>query len=543
MPEGPGKQAGILKTLAAEESVHGAMKGQQKGSWRSFLRPLGTSQWACWLGLLAVALALRFFFLDARPPHHDEAIHGHFAWELLHRSSYRYDPTYHGPLQYFLLAGLFALFGESDVVLRSLSALCGSLLVLVPWLLAKRVGSLAALSMGLLLAFSPTFLYYSRFARNDVPVAAFTACALALLWRHDRKPAPVLPWVAFFLALHATAKETIYVYGFLWLLAGLATAFWVGLGRSRQWLGQLLGHRQQIGLALAVFLGLCLLFYTAFFSWPQDVLFPVKAIAYWYGQHKVQRVGGPWYYHLPRLALYEFLILGLALAGAWRRRRKLTPVERFLLLWGFASLACYAYLGEKVPWLAVHQLLPWVPLAGNQLAFLWSRSGHGLGKSLSLVGGVATLWSSLACTYLYPTIEPRDPHAELLVFVQTTEEEKLVAQRGLEWYRSHDGPLVAAVTGEGVWPLSWQWKGLPVQWSLPVGEKLPPLVVADPGQVEALPLRENFRCETIPLRAWWVEQWEGVKPWQVLRWFFTRKAWSERGSTDVVVCQRQEVQR
>lgn len=496
-----------------------------------------------WLVLVVVAVALRFFQLDAKPPHHDEAIHGHFAWELLHRHSYRYDPTYHGPLQYFVLAGLFALFGESDFVLRSYSAACGAALVLVPVLLRPLVGRGAALGMGWLLALSPSFLYFSRFARNDVPVALFTAVALALVWRQQQEGRNLLPWAAFFLALHAVSKETIYVTGVLWLAAGVGLVFWIGPKKSLAWAHSFWQqHRRQLMLALGVFALVCVAFYTVFFSWPRDVLFPLKAVRYWYEQHKIQRVGGPWTYHFPRLLLYEFLTLGLALAAVIRRRNRLLVAERFAILWGVGALAMYAYLGEKVPWLLVHQLLPWVPLAGVEFAHVFAGFRRWLAKGLVTVGLVATLWSGLAVSFAYPTIEPQDPHAELLVFVQTTNAEKALALEGLELYRRAPEKIFAAVEGEAVWPLSWQWKGLAVLWSLPAAEGDPPLVVADPGKLELHKQvwGDRYLCEIIPLRAWWVERWKGVKVVDVGRWFLTRRAWSERGSTDVEVCRQKE---
>lgn len=525
-----GTSSGLFRRLAgvAAATGQGKLPGWEKRAW---------------LLLAVVAVALRFWQLDAKPPHHDEAIHGHFAWELLHRHSYRYDPTYHGPLQYFVLAGLFAVFGESDFVLRSYSATCGVVLALAPLLLRRLVGRGPALAMGWLLALSPSFVYFSRFARNDVPVVLFSALALALVWLQKKSPQPLLPWAGFFLALHAVSKETIYVTGVLWFAAGLGLVFWCGPSRAvAWWRGFWPRHRRQLLLALGVSAFVCVVFYTVFFTWPQDVLFPLKAVRYWYEQHKIQRVGGPWTYHFPRLLLYEFLILGLAVSAVIRRRRRLLVAERFAILWGVGALAMYAYLGEKVPWLLVHQVFPWVPLAGVEMAHVFASSRRWLAKGAVTVGLLATVWSSLALSYLYPTIEPGDPHAELLVFVQTTKAEQALAQEGLALYRQNPEQVLAAVEGEAVWPLSWQWKGLPVLWSLATAFNGPPLVVADPGKLEEHKAvwGDRYRCEIIPLRAWWVERWRGVTLLDVGRWFLTRRAWSERGSTDVEVCRKRE---
>ncbi|MDV7398497.1 hypothetical protein RZS08_44235, partial [Arthrospira platensis SPKY1] len=97
--------------------------------------------------------------------------------------------------------------------------------------------------------------------------------------------------------------------------------------------------------------------YTFFFTNPGDAFFPYTAVKYWWGQHTVQRVPGPWFYYLPRLGLYEFLALGAAVVWVVRRRRRLQDWELFCALWALSATGLYAYLGEKVPWLLVHQVL------------------------------------------------------------------------------------------------------------------------------------------------------------------------------------------
>ena len=43
---------------------------------------------------------------------------------------------------------------------------------------------------------------------------------------------------------------------------------------------------------------------------------PVRdALSYWWGQQTIKRIGGPWYYYVPELVLYEPLITFPALAA------------------------------------------------------------------------------------------------------------------------------------------------------------------------------------------------------------------------------------
>lgn len=495
---------------------------------------------ACWLALLVLALVLRVWDLGERPPHHDEAVHGHFSHELLVKGSYRYDPTYHGPLLFFVTAGIFGLLGENLVTLRLYPVITGVLLVAVPLLLRRRLGARAALWTGLILAISPSFLYYSRFAREDLPVSFFTLAAVALFLLVRGGQWRALPWAGAMLAGHAISKETIYVLAPLWAVGVFGVLLHLGLGpafrRSVAWLER---HAAPAATAVLVFVIITLTSFTVFFIHPEDVAFPLKAFQYWYHQHTIQRVGGPWFYHLPRLALYEFLILGAALAWVVRRRGRLHSVEVFLLWWGLASLAMYAYLGEKVPWLLTHQILPFVPLAGMQLARTFSPRGKPWSRAVAAVGLAATAWSAVALTYLYPSTTTSSDRAELLVFVQTTPEAGALAREGLALGASGENP-VAAVSGEATWPLAWQWLGIPVYWDIPKGGMRPPLVVCDPDKHDQVAgnLGAGYRSERIPLRAWWVEEWNQASVGKVARWFFTRITWSPVGASDVVVFRR-----
>src|SRR5207249_6099241 len=131
-----------------------------------------------------------------------------------------------------------------------------------------------------------------------------------------------------------------------------------------------------------------------------------RALTYWWGQQMIKRIGGPWWYYVPQLLLYEPLLFfaifavvlgpllrdpprrgrgryayygaGLALAGffvalyqwphqapavlllaiglavlALATRWVPNRFIRFAILWALGSLAIYAWAQEKVPWLLV----------------------------------------------------------------------------------------------------------------------------------------------------------------------------------------------
>jgi 4-amino-4-deoxy-L-arabinose transferase-like glycosyltransferase len=121
------------------------------------------------LGLVAlIALAVRLVDLDFAP-FIDELHHVMAARSLLETGSpniHEGAPYLRGAVFTYLVAGFFAVFGESLVVGRLPSVLAGALLVslLFAWLRAEA-GRTAAWTGALLLCFAPIALYMSQWVR------------------------------------------------------------------------------------------------------------------------------------------------------------------------------------------------------------------------------------------------------------------------------------------------------------------------------------------------------------------------------------------
>ena len=190
----------------------------------------------CELGfalLLPAALALRLWELTGRAMHYDEAIHLYYAWQLSNFEEYIHSPWMHGPFQIELTAGLLLLLGDNDFVARLGYALFGAALAGLPWLLRRPLGQSGALLAGVMLAVSPTLLYFSRFGRNDILMAFLTAALFILMWRYFRERRNrYLYLAAAALALMFATKETAYiitlVFGGIALLTALTVlGLWV----------------------------------------------------------------------------------------------------------------------------------------------------------------------------------------------------------------------------------------------------------------------------------------------------------------------------
>jgi len=503
--------------------------------------PGSLRRWAPWLGLLLLAAALHLAVLGERSYHHDESIHAKLSWDLVHRGAYRYDPTYHGPLLYYLTAATFLTLGESDFLARLPVAAAGILMVLVAWSLRRRLGERAAWWTGLLWTLSPLFLFYGRFLRMDVLEAAL-ASAAGVAWlgilRHRRG---AWWWFGLWTGLAFATKENAYVTTALAGFSAGVVALVFGLReRLREAWAWTRARRVGVLTAVSVFVVVTVPLYTVGFSRAGDWAFPVKAIGYWWKQHSIERVGGPWWYHLPRLGIYEFLPIGAALVWAWRRRGRMRPLEVFLLSFGLASVGLYCYLGEKTPWLGVHQVWAFIPLAGLQLARTFGPRGSRWGRVVAAVALAATAVVSVTASFVLDEITPEARRVEALIFVQTCPELRAVAREGLELAGEGGAGARISVSGQAVWPLLWYWRDLGVWWSRPRPGMKPDLVVCDPGDEGDIrkDLVPGWERQRIPLRAWWLMYQDLPSPVEALRYLVTRVPWSPIGSTDVVVLRR-----
>lgn len=204
-------------------------------------RPPSREQLLTWIPFWAVILLgaiLRFWALGDKPLHHDESLHAYFSLHLLYDMSnwancfsplsncYRYDPLLHGPFQFHFIALTYKISqllgapdnGVNTTTVRILAATLGSALVGLPYFLRDYLGKTGAWLACLLLAVSPSMVYFSRFAREDIYMAFFTLLLVVAMARYlrDRK----MRWLviaALAFALSYATKEatflTVAVFG------------------------------------------------------------------------------------------------------------------------------------------------------------------------------------------------------------------------------------------------------------------------------------------------------------------------------------------
>jgi uncharacterized protein (TIGR03663 family) len=199
------------------------------------------------VSLMAVTIFLRLWMLGDRPLHHDESLHATYSWDLVGSAhpEYHYDPMMHGPLQFHMIAFFYALFGSSVFTARLWSVTAGTALVFVPLLLRRQLGAWATYVLMIILCVSPTTLYFSRFAREDMQYGLFTMLLVASIIRYFLDRRDGYPYHYRWLYVVATsfimayaAKESIYLTTAVlgsFILAALAMEvlegyWWIGPG-------------------------------------------------------------------------------------------------------------------------------------------------------------------------------------------------------------------------------------------------------------------------------------------------------------------------
>ncbi|MYC32475.1 MAG: TIGR03663 family protein [Chloroflexi bacterium] len=212
---------------ALRSAASGMWSGQTPTAW-SWPR-FGWLEWG-FLLIALVAAGMRLWELDGRVMHYDEAIHLHYAWKLARGVEFLHSPWMHGPLQIEMVAVFLRVLGDTDFVARLPYALFGVALVILPYFLRRQIGDKGAICAAIIMAFSPSLLYFSRFGRNDILMVVWATLLLIFLWRYaESSKSRYLFGTAAVTALMLASKETAY---FVILFMGLAA---LGLGWRQLW--------------------------------------------------------------------------------------------------------------------------------------------------------------------------------------------------------------------------------------------------------------------------------------------------------------------
>ncbi len=288
------------------------MSADTADTWCSYFTPM---QWVLFGLVVAGGLLLRWVMLDARPYHHDESLHGMYGryfYDFPNANYYKYDPMLHGPMLYNCMRLIYAMFGDSLWAARTPVAILGSLFMLAPFVFRSYFSKTTTLVLTATTALSPTLIYWSRFLRNEAWVlSGMLITAYGFLLAPRRLKALL---VLFGVTIQWCSKENIFVsiailVGYLLFDFGYVSLF---TQQTKSMLEKIFRYiAQNPTLCVVSFLACFTVFawfYGAGFRYPKGIWEGAgpKAIEYWGKHHGMERIKGPFNFHIYVTAWYEF---------------------------------------------------------------------------------------------------------------------------------------------------------------------------------------------------------------------------------------------
>lgn len=471
--------------------------------------------------ILLVAALLRLYDLELVPLHHDEGVNGNFLTRLVREGVYRYDPeNYHGPTIYYfsaffpwILRFLFGAaaqdkYGLNTITIRLVPALFGLATVWLVLLLRRQLGVIGTLAAATLLAISPGAVYLSRYYIHETLFVFFTLGLVIAALKYYEESHPVyLILAAISAALLFATKETAIITIGVLVIALIITRVYRYIRRSDdhrrrsakrsqrpekqkepRWLDKLGGPSKVTiwaVVALAIFVGLNVLFYSSFFkNYPQGVYDSLRTFQFWTKTGKVSHV------HPPTTYIYWFIrqespTLLLATIGAamvvWKPRNSFAL---FAALWGFGILAAYSLISYKTPWLGLNFIIPLALIAGYALQMIWEEAGRQLG----LIIGILVVAVGISG---YQTIDLNffnyDNDDQYYVYVYAhTRRETLAMLREIDRVverTKQGGQTGITIVAPEYWPLPWYFRDFTrVGYNGRMTATTEPIIIASEGQ-------------------------------------------------------------
>lgn len=369
--------------------------------------PALTLESLIYAALLGGAAFIRFYALGRWPLLEGEASQALAAWRFLHGGA---PPSAAVPLLFDSATLSFFLFGAGDTAARLVPAALGTALVLLPLALRRRLGTWGALAATLMLAFSPTLVFYSRSLAGAIPgLAGLGAVLVAVECAASGQERRARLLGAGGLAVALTSSPWAYtallaglaLYG-LALLAGRRGDRWTDWSTLTAKVPTLLRERRAwLGLGLGV-----ALLSTALLMRLGGVQATADLLAAWLGRLVPGSGGRSFGYPVAVLLFYETGTLALGVAGLAVGLRRHSLWAAFLGLWTGLVLVQATLLGARDGQLVAQAILPLALLGGLAVEALvaWLRPAQPVwvGGSVAVFSVLVGFWWLQLTAYFNP---------------------------------------------------------------------------------------------------------------------------------------------
>ena len=487
---------------------------------------------------MAVAGVLRLYDLNLVPLHHDEGVNGNFLVSLVRSGFYKYDPAnYHGPTLYYFSAVIPWIFrflfgtsaqntyGLTTFTIRLVPVLFGLGTIWLVLLLRRWLGSVGVLCAAGMLAISPGAVYLSRYFIHETLFVFFTLGIVVAFLKFYEVGHPIyLILGAISAALLFATKETAIISVAVLVLAWASTQIYLRLvgwtnrksGGSKETPIRLLvekvGGVRRLAfwafVALAVFVGVNVIFYSSFFKNSNGVYDAIRTFEFWTKTGKDAHVH-PYDTYVRWLFYQESPSLLLGSIGAalvlWKPKNVFALFSAF---WAFGLLAAYTLIKYKTPWLTLNFIVPLAITGGYVFQMLYEVQWGQL-RELGTVAlaGAATIGLIAAAVSGYQTIQlnffqyDNDNEYYVYVYAHTRRDTlKLLDAIDREAERSRQGYAAGiTIVSPDYWPLPWYLRDYTrVGYFGRMADTNEPIIIASESQLAEVQQKFGFLYQQVP---------------------------------------------
>jgi uncharacterized protein (TIGR03663 family) len=479
------------------------------------------------IAIFVIAAVLRLYDLNLVPLHHDEGVNGNFLVRLVREGAYNYDPAnYHGPTLYYFAAVIpwitKVLFGNAardnygltTFTIRLIPVLFGLATIGLIFLLRRRLGTVATLAGGLMLAVSPGAVYLSRYFIHETLFVFFTLgiVVAAMRFYDERNPAYIMPGAASAALLFAT-KETAFIsVGVLIIALGMTWAYMrVMRGNTqrsttsetvRTVIDEMGGTTRlimSVVFALIVFAALYLLFYSSFFTNYKGISDSLQTFEIW------KKTGTEAHVHPPEMYLVwltrqesPLLFLG-AIGAAIAVLRPRNSLALFCGLWSFGLIAAYSIIGYKTPWIVLNFVVPLALIAGYAFQAIYEldhRQWRLVAVILVAAVGVAVYQSIDLNFFNYDNDQPQYvyvyAHTRRSMLNLVNEVERIAKQNS-------GNTTGITIVSPDYWPLPWYFRNFTrVGYYGRMAATTEPIIIANANQKGEIDTNFGHLYEQLP---------------------------------------------
>ena len=491
-----------------------------------------TAEHLGWYLVAVYALVTRAIALGARPL---DAVDARDALAALAiathgRAALASGAGLHASWVAILQGWIFAAAGATDATSRIVVMLCGLLMLASGFAMRPFIGRAGALAFAALIAISPSVTYFSRGGSTAIASIAFMMIAIAIAETMRRQPGLVrAAGLGVAIALWLSADPIGYVTA----AAMIVSLIFVGAGDAmridhlRLRLRVSWERRRVLVIVCAIVAaGLWLLLTTAFFTrslatvvgYDLRAAFVPPSIAF--GRFVLRL--------LPILAIYEFIIVTLAIVGAFAilSRRIGDRFAVWSVVWAFVSLVMLAAAGANRSDAVLAILLPLTILAAYGLDWM-HQSERWNSIRYAIAAGVAlTLYVQLAVNFVHPAPDtseaPWRRHA-LLFWSEPATSIQTVRECRRAGNAVSPAGASAMIPDDNQTPqLRWYLRDFALTDSPAAAN-----IVVTIGKTQSGALAGNPDAPDFGFEEWWTPDFGTLTIAGAIRYLLTQRAWSD----------------